>query len=321
MRQIFYTAFIMICLMSVPVSSQAKEFTFDFQRVVETTGEATLDLTYLNGDLRITGNDYGRIVISAVKRIHAVSMDEAEEIQAHIEIRVRQSGDKVTVGGNFLKMRDRSPSFWSKLFGLGGSDVIGGIDWDISVPEECNVLVSNSSGKVEISHVRGNTTVRSLASDITLSSIEGNILVYNSAGITRGDLLFGDIEVRQPQGEIDLKWVEGDVRIKSSSARISITQERGTIDLTTSTGSVDIKTTLDSSRDIYVVTQSGNINLKIPLESSGALDIFSETGNISSEIPIAIKSVARGRVAGQFGIGGVKIALSSVSGDVTVAQY
>ncbi|HUV30831.1 MAG TPA: DUF4097 family beta strand repeat-containing protein [Acidobacteriota bacterium] len=309
-----------LCL-AVDPAVKGEEYTFDYQRIIEPEGPLTFELTYIEGDLTVTASDDGRLVIEAVKKVQAVSKEEAEAVQAHIEIRLEVSGDRAKVTTNYLQMRNRGRSFWQKVLGLSGSDAFGEVDWSIALPEGCDFVVTNTGGKIDISHVRGAVTIRSSASDITLSSLEGPVRVENSSGNTRGDLLFGDIEVRQAQGEIDLQFVEGDIRIKSTSAAINIRQDRGAIDLTTSTGSVDIETSLDSRRDFFVETESGNINLVIPRTSSGMLDITSETGEIRTEIPIAVKSMTRKQIVGEFGLGGVKVSLSSTSGDVTVAQF
>ena len=104
-------------------------------------------------------------------------------------------------------------------------------------------------------------------------------------------------------------------------AGIAGSQDRGSIDLVTSAGSVDIQTSLSSDHDYFIETESGDIYLSIPETSSGDIRIESQAGEIKTEIPIAIKSMTRKQVEGSFGLGGVKINLTSISGNVTVAQF
>jgi len=310
---------ILFTLFVAAASLDAKEYTFDYHRVIEPKGEVTLDLSYLEGDLIVIGHDLDQIIINGTKRINAVSLDEAEVVQGYVEIKTRETGDVVTVVANYLKMRNRGRSFWQKLLGMSGDDSYGEIDWQISLPDYCNLVVTNISGKIDISHIRGSVTIRSSASDITVSSIEGDLNIENSSGILIGELIFGNIDIRQPRGEISLKWIEGNVRLRSSSANIHMHQERGSIDLTTNTGRVEIQTNLESSNDYWIFTESGNVHFSIPESSSGELDIRTESGEIKTEIPIAIKSMSRSQVIGEFGYGGIKVTVSSVSGDVTVA--
>jgi DUF4097 and DUF4098 domain-containing protein YvlB len=310
-----------LALVVSPSVSQAKDFWFDFQRIVETGPDAELELHYIDGDLEIIGTDEDRIVIDARKRVEAVGMDDAQWVADHIEIKVEEHENRVDVATNYLRMRDRDASFWSKLLGKGGSDPFGEVNWVIHVPIGCKITVVNTSGRMNIHNIRGDLNIRTSSSELTLNSIEGEMEIENSYGKTTGELLFGPVTVRQAQGKIDLEFVEGDIRIKSSSADITVRQDRGAIDLTTSAGNVDIQTALDSSRDFFVSTESGNINLTIPETSSGDIRIESETGDIHTDIPIAIKSMTRKQVEGTFGLGGVNVHLTSISGDVTVAQF
>lgn len=59
----------------------------------------------------------------------------------------------------------------------------------------------------------------------------------------------------------------------------------------------------------------------VPQTSSGTLQIASDMGNIKTEIPVSIKSMSKNKLVGEFGTGGVKVTLTSTTGDVTVAQF
>ncbi len=304
-----------------PLETQAKDFYYDYQRMVPTGYEAELEIEYISGDLTVTTYDGDQVIIDARKRVNAVNMDEAALVADHIEIKVEHQKKKVRVTTNYLRMRNRSQSFWSKVLGTGGENSYGDVTWNIQVPVGCQVKIVNTSGTVSISNVIGDVDIRTSAGEINLTSIEGRINVDNSSGTTFGELLFGPVTVAQAQGTIDLQFVEGDIKIKSSTANINVRQDRGSIDLVTSAGKVDIQTTLASDHEYFIETESGDISLSIPETSSGDIRIESQAGEIKTEIPIAIKSMTRKQVEGSFGFGGVKINLTSISGDVTVAQF
>ncbi|MCP4685708.1 MAG: DUF4097 domain-containing protein [bacterium] len=315
------SALIVVLLFTATNPLYAKDFSFDFQRVLDTGPEAELELNYISGDLRVISSDGERIVVEAVKRVNAAGMDEAELVADHIEIKIKHDKNKVSIATNYLRMRNRSASFWQKVLGVGGTDSFGEVDWTIRVPQGCRLTVINTSGKMDISHILGDLDIRTSSAEIDLNSIEGQVNIENASGATRGELLFGPVTLRQAQGKIDLRFVEGDIRIKSSSADVTVRQDRGSFDLTTATGNVTIETYLDSSRDYFVSTESGNITLSIPETSSGNLRIESQTGDIKTDIPIAINSMSHKQIDGTFGLGGVSVHLMSISGDVTVAQF
>ncbi len=148
-----------------------------------------------------------------------------------------------------------------------------------------------------------------------LSLVRGSVYISGS----EDDRLI--IEAVKSIRATDENEVEGDIRIKSSSATITIQQIRGAIDLVTLSGEVKIQTELDSPRDYFVETNSGSITFIIPEASSGVLNIETQSGDVQAEMPVAVKSVSRNRLVGEFGRGGPTIRLSSSSGDVTVALY
>lgn len=283
--------------------AESAEYYFDYQKIVNVEEAVLLDLSLVQGNVTISGNSDNRIIIEAVKTIRASNKDEAEEVADHIEIKVSPDKKKVTIETYYLKMTNRSKSFWSKFLGSGNTESFGRVDYTISVPIRTSLIINSNESIIDI------------------SSLEGDINITNAAGSIRSEYIFGNITLSQPVGKIELNWIEGDIRIKSNAAKISIKQLRGAIDIATFSGEVNIETELDSPRDYYVETTSGKINLLIPNTATGQLQIQTETGNISSEIPIVIKSVSRRKLVGSIGQGGPSIKIVSTSGDVSVKQF
>lgn len=301
--------------------AEAKDYQIPFERRTDTAGVSVLDLTWISGDCRIIPADSDQIVVSAVKRIDALSAEDAQDMADHIQIQVERQKGRLVVSTRYLRTLEKGPSFWQKMFGKGSDPSFGQIDWTVSIPAGLQVCLTSSRGTISAEQLRNNLTINTSASDILLASIEGSVSIDNGSGRLAGNLLIGPIAIRQMLGTIDLDFVEGDIKIKSSAAAIKIAQERGAIDLTTTTGNVDIRTALESTRDFMVTTESGDIRLSVPEAASGRLKMNSRTGEIKTEMPVAIKSMSSTRLEGVFGDGGVRIALSSMSGDVTVAQF
>lgn len=318
----------------------ADEFTFDYQKIIDGLEKPiTLDLDFVNGNIIIEQSQGDRLIVEAVKTVYASNRDEAEEVADHIEISVKQNGNKIKVRCNYLKMLNRSTGFWAKILG-GGGDSFGDVDFRISLPIKTDLVIQNNSGSIDISNHEGSVniisnvdtritirenqgpvTIVSEAADIELSSIEGQIDISNTAGKTMGEFLFGQVRVKQPKGQITLQWVEGDIKVKSETGRITIKQLRGAIDLTTRSATVNIQTELESHKDYLVETSSGGITFSIPFSASGLLDIETRSGEIKTEVPITVNSMTKSKLSGKFGGGGARIILTSVTGDVTVAQY
>jgi hypothetical protein len=299
----------------------AKEYRIPFERRVDTAGITTFDLTWINGDCRIIPADGDQIVISAVKRIDALSAEDGQDLADHIQTPIERQKNSLLVSTKYLRTLESLPSFWQKMLGKNSDAAFGIVDWTIAVPSGLKLKLTSSRGTITLEQLRNDISINTSASDITLASIEGEVTIDNGSGRVQGNLLIGPISIRQMLGSIALDFVEGDIKIKSSAAAISISQELGALDLMTTTGNIDIRTTLESRRDYMVTTESGNIRLSVPQEASGRLKLNSRTGEIKTDMPVAITSMSSTRLDGVFGDGGVRIVLSSMSGDVTVAQF
>lgn len=302
-------------------SAQAKEYEFVEKKVFAAGPGLELEINYFGGNIEVSSHDVDRVVLRIIKRIEAVSMDEARYLADNVVVKAKQTRTSLTINTNFLKKIKKAKSLWGKLIGSSSSDPYGSVDFIVLVPRQCALKISNNMGNVKIRDLTGSIEIRSSASDIELNSIDGNIMINNAGGSTNGEMLFGEIVVNQPMGSIDLRYVEGDIRIKSSSASINILQEKGSLDLSTTTGDVVIRSRVYTGRDCFVSTESGDITLSLPRSLSGTLLIKSDLGNIKTQMPITIESVSKKSLVGHLGAGGVRITLSSITGDVTVAEY
>lgn len=283
-------------------SSIADEYSFEYQRIIEIDKPVTLTMDVMRSNVTVVGGEDTRLIIEATKRIRGTSYAEAEDVAAHVEIKVDKSSKDVKVSTNYLRILDRKDSFWRRL--LGASDEsYGSVDFRVTLPLGCSIAITG------------------IDANINLSSIEGSVSVDNTSGTLKGSFLFGAVTVQQPTGKILLDGVEGDVRIKSNSATIDVQQYRGALDVETLSGDVTVRTELASMKEFLVETTTGQIALYVPESSSGSFDIETSSGEITARIPLEIRKVSRGRLEGDFGDGGAKITLQSFSGDVFIANF
>lgn len=328
---------LVLCCVS---SALADEFTFDFQRIIEVDYHPQMEMRLGPGSVTIQGSGSDRIIIDAIKTVRATDSREAEEVAAHIEIKVREEGKIVRLETNYLRMLNRGRSFWDKVLGTG-EDSYGHIDFTIQVPVGSEILlegtpstmaINDIAGKVtvtanapaeavRISNIVGNVVIRTREANVGLSNIEGAVDIDNLVGNTTVEYLIGPITVSQPDGRISLEWIEGDIRLKSHSSIVNVIQVRGAIDLVTRTSEVNVQTELDSRNDYFIETESGQITFSIPESASAELQLETESGRITTDVPVAIESMSRNRLVGKCGRGGVTINLMSRSGDVVVGLY
>ncbi len=302
MRYLKTLSFI-FALLIMTISLQAAEYTFENQKIIDITEPLTIDLTMFKGKVTVVGNQMDNVIIEAVKIIRASNRDEAEEVADHIEIKVTPDGSHIEIATNYLKMINRTKSFWNKFLGTSGADAYGAVEYFIQVPPQTSISITGMETEIEI------------------SSLEGDIEIKNSSGSFKAEYIYGAVTVSQPIGDIAIDWIEGDIRIKSNSSKIRIKQVKGAIDLATFSGEVHIETELDSPKDYFIETTSVKVIFSLPTLSTGELKIETETGKIATEVPIVIKSVSRKKLVGKFGDGGPTIHIVSTTGDVDINQF
>ncbi len=301
-KRISRSAFPLVCSLLIVGGLKAEEFRFDYQKIIDISKPVLVMLELVKGHVTVTGSEERQIIIEATKIVRASNKDEAEELGGHIEIKIKEEGDQVTIVTNYLDLVNRNPSFWQKILG-GGSDVISDVAYKISLPFNCGI------------------SIKALDADVELTNVESPVFIEKSTGLVKGEFILGPVNIVQPMGQIDLQWVEGDIQISTQSSNILIRQTRGAIKLSSYNGNVDIRTEMDSPSEYLVETTTGNINFAVPFTAAGALEMATETGQFASQIPVEISSMARNRIVGTFGGGGAKVRLNSNSGSVVLAQF
>ena len=260
---------------------EGKVYEYQYQKIIDVEPGLELTIANANGSVTLTTNNDGKLKVDAVKNIFGESREEADLVADHVQIEVSGGEGHFTIQPQYLKIHNRSPSFWQKVLGKAGEPSYGSIDFIISVPVDCNTDIYNASGNIEAAGVRGrllvsgtagdvtvrdhqgdiditttsgkltlkdiegNIHVNANGSDVTFASLTGDIEIRNSSGRTNGEYLLGDLTMSQMTGEIALKHIEGDVRIRSTSGKIMLGQDFGALDVSTESGDIAVRTELN----------------------------------------------------------------------------
>src|SRR5574341_858038 len=150
------SALLLLGLLSTNPAVAGEVFTFPFDKEVPAGSQPVLDISNTSGSITITSSESKAIKIQAFKKVKARDSEEAEKIASHIDINVATAGDKVTVETEFEDFKGEN--FWEFLFGRKASHSAW-VDYQVWVPEKCQLLVSATSADIQITRIKENVQI------------------------------------------------------------------------------------------------------------------------------------------------------------------
>lgn len=196
-----------------------------------------------------------------------------------------------------VKVKTRFPDFWLDwLFGSKPCKV----DYKITAPRTCVLQVNSVSNDVFAEGFEGNASFKTVSGDVTVRTLSGALSF---------DSVSGDITGTQLSGTVSLNTVSGDVEFEHSSLpSVSATTVSGEMELETGLGDGPYKFN----------SVSGDLILKVPPDTQCTAELHTLSGDLSVRLPVASVSRHNGTQTTMIQGGGVKIYLSSISGDMEI---
>ena len=181
---------------------------------------------------------------------------------------------------------------------------MGGRDFTIKVPHQCDVTLRSSTGDLEISDVQGALYLHTASGDIHLENIEGAAIVNSSSG---------DISIDKITGKLGVHSASGDVRIDEAKLE----------ELSAHTASGDIVLDILNvpGKGFEVKTVSGDLELDLPKNARLTAQLSTFSGDLDCDMLHERMQRGPGRGREQtitINGGGPLAHFASVSGDVNI---
>jgi hypothetical protein len=255
-----------------------------FEQVFQVSGQAHLIVKNIRGSVDIQTGEDGTIQVTAIK--HSDSGDPKRT-----EVELTQDSDGA------VKAISRFPE--------GSIDWLFGhqpckVDFVIKAPRQCALKVNGVSNTVLAAGFEGDVSVNSVSGEITLRDLKGSLRIHTVSGDADGERIAGSLV---------LETVSGDVVLKES---VLLSVKANTV-----SGDLRIHTSLtEGPYDFRSV--SGDVRLTVPPETHCTGELHSVSGDLVSAFPVTAYSRHHGSQLVAVQGGGVKIALHSVSGDLSL---
>jgi DUF4097 and DUF4098 domain-containing protein YvlB len=185
------------------------------------------------------------------------------------------------------------------------------VDYDVTVPPDCAVVVHASGGPILIEHLHGDITAEGDGANIDVKDV-GN----------------GHVHLRTLKGSVNLSDVRnGHIEINSVSGPVTLTNVSGPrLEVNTTNGKVTYRGDFAGNGDYDITTYSGDIDVFMPTNASTDISLRSVTGKVENDFPFRPKKhstmpLAAGKsFAGTSNQGGSSVALRSFSGTIRVKK-
>ena len=153
---------------AVPAAAQR----LPFERVIDVTAGATLDVTTYRGKVFVTGHDARQIRVDGTVTVRPVAGINTPSNALELARRVADR-PRIDVSGNVVRLRP--PLDADELSAVT-------VSYEVRVPRDTTIVIGTDSGEVSVDGVTAPVTVTTGSSAITLSRLAGKTEVKTESG-------------------------------------------------------------------------------------------------------------------------------------------
>jgi DUF4097 and DUF4098 domain-containing protein YvlB len=222
-----------VLLIMVAAAASATTLRENIDRTFDVRPGSTLWLDNVNGRITITSWDQPRIRVQAEKVVERTDAGDARKAMAELGVEMAPRDGGLSVKTTFPKRN--SAGFWDFMF---GNFTNANVRYEVSVPRNTNVEVSNTNGRVQLKGVTGVLRVETTNGGIDVEHCAGSADLSTTNGAIEAELTSLD-----PQKPVKVETTNGHIMLALPSG------VRATIDAETTNGSVktDLPVTMQSS--------------------------------------------------------------------------
>ncbi|MEV7777299.1 DUF4097 family beta strand repeat-containing protein [Kitasatospora sp. NPDC088351] len=175
-------------------------------------------------------------------------------------------------------------------------------------------LTVPAAAEVKVGAVSADTTVSGIAGHVSVQSANGDTTLVGLAGRTDINTVTGDVDAQSVAGQLRLNTVSGKLTVVAGTA--------DRVQANAVTGAVTLDLDAATPTDIKVTTVSGPVGVRLPSLADTKVEAGTNSGDISStfeQLKVGGTWGAK-RLSGQLGDGKGSLAVTTVSGSVTVLR-
>lgn len=183
------------------------------------------------GSLSIRGADVDQISVKA--KIYSSDYDDVEELRDAFDKYMVFTLDKQ---GATMVLKAMTKKKW---FSFSNPNI--SVDLDIIVPQSMNVEIDDGSGSMTVSNIDGKLLVDDGSGSMLIKNIGNDVEIDDGSGHIEISNVDGDLHIDDGSGNQLLKNIEGSIYIDDGSGVVDIDTVAGDVSIDDGSGSIEIK--------------------------------------------------------------------------------
>ena len=182
-------------------------------------------------------------------------------------------------------------------------------------------------GQVELTFAvtipyRQDLVINSVAGDVEITRIQGNVRVYLGAGAIHVGAVTGRVSVETGSGPIEVRQVGERVIARSNAGNIKLLQIGDAIEVTTGAGEVSAEIVRQPTTDSRITTSTGGVSIDLAETVGLYLDATTRIGGVMTRPPSAVRaSPLGGSICAPINGGGPRLTVRTDVGEVFVRSF
>jgi len=336
------------------------EYSFDGELTQPMTAGGVVRVDCERGNVTINNWDQPQVKVVYHKRLFAGSQNEANSTNQATTPLIQVQGNSVEVQGNTeaagskgvaadldvyvplkanveLTVRHGDISATQRT----GDVRVNSQHGDVTLDQVAgNINVTTHHGSLHVSNVTGGVTADGRLDDLVLDTVTGPVLVTADIfGDTRLSKLQKGVTIRTSRTELQLAQLDGDmtmdsgdlqgdgwlgpVSISTKAKDVSLRNLKGDVHITDDHGDISLESgSAAGLGNMDLTTHHGDVHLRLPSKSNFQYQVVTRHGEISSDFEGVHSESHTGSAsaAGTVGKGGVKVSVTSDTGDVQISK-
>jgi DUF4097 and DUF4098 domain-containing protein YvlB len=314
---------ITVLVVCVAAPSAALAQRVPFERTMDISAPATLDVSTVRGKIEIVAGPAGRISVAGAATVR-VGWDvppNAEEIARRVA-----AAPPIEQVGNSVRLRIPTERDAQRAVT---------VSYRVEVPPETRVQTASNSGETSIRGVTATVEVRTQSGAIDLGGLSGTVQISTGSGaVTAGEIsgplsvtttssslngsrLRSSFRARTKSGDIDATFDgNGDVDVETGSSAITLRGVRGGLMVKSQSGRVTVQGTPTAAW--VATTSSSSVSFELTKGHGFEVDAESRSGSVALADARLSGSVTKRSAKGTVDGGGPLVRVRSGSGAIRI---